>query len=227
MNDIAHLEAFPERLKGRRQALDLSQRQLADSVDVSVKTIQKYEYGDIPRGRNLIRLASVLNCSTDWLLLGPGFECEDAVHGGTLHHNDRIDLTYIPHVLPRLNFDCEAFEVSHGKNKYAFRRDWLEQKGDPSQMVLIEVPGDSLSPEIKDGDTVLIDQSQRELFIGKIYAVGIGQEVMVRHLDRAPGKIILHGANHSCHNIEIITQEDASQTVNVLGRVIWWCRDAE
>jgi phage repressor protein C with HTH and peptisase S24 domain len=226
MNDIAQLEAFPERLKGRRQALDLSQKQLADSVNISVKTIQKYEYGDIPRGRNLIRLASVLNCSTDWLLLGSGFESECAVRGGTLHHNNRIDLTYVPHVLPRLKSESDEFEKSPEKNKYAFRRDWLEQKGDPSQMVLMEVPGDSMSPEIKDGDTVLLDQSQRELFIGKIYAVSIGQEVMVRYLDRAPGKIILHGSNQ-CHDIEIGTLEDSSETVSVLGRVIWWCRDTE
>jgi phage repressor protein C with HTH and peptisase S24 domain len=219
-------ESFPQRLKDRRLALGLSQKKLADYTDISLKTIQKYEYGDIPRGRNLIRLASALNCSTDWLLLGSGYESKGAVHSGTHHPKERIDLTYVPQVLPRLKNQSNAFEESPEKNKYAFRRDWLEQKGDPSQMVLMEVPGDSMSPEIKDGDTVLLDQRQRELFIGKIYAVRIDQEVMVRYLDRAPGKIILHGSNQ-WHDIEIGTHEDTSEMVNVLGRVVWWCRDTE
>jgi phage repressor protein C with HTH and peptisase S24 domain len=223
MNDIAHLEDFPERLKSRRQALDLSQKQLADSVNISVKTIQKYEYGDIPRGRSLVSLARALNCSTDWLLLGSDDNAEPGHGHIPQEHNTPI---YLPHVLPRLQSESYAFEKSPERKKHAFRRDWLEQKGDPSQMVLMEVPGDSMSPEIKDGDTVLLDQSQRELFIGKIYAVSIGQEVMVRYLDRAPGKIILHGSNH-CHDIEIGTQEDSSETVSILGRVTWWCRDIE
>lgn len=81
-------------------------------------------------------------------------------------------------------------------------------------MLLMEAAGDSMSPEIKDGDTVLIDQSQRIIFVGKkISAVSIGQEVMVRYLDRASKKFVLHGTNHSCHDIEIGVHENSREPV--------------
>ena len=95
----------------------------------------------------------------------------------------------------------------------------------PSQMVLMDVSGDSMSPEIKDGDTVLIDRSQTDIYIGKIYAVSIGQEVMVRYLDRSPGKIVLRSANNSCNDVAIDNSENLLDPVSILGRVVWWCRD--
>ena len=97
------------------------------------------------------------------------------------------ELIHIPKVHPRLNPDGETFEKSKKiKSMYAFRHDWINQKGTPSQMVLMEVPGDSMSPEIKDGDTVLIDQGQTDIYVGKIYAISIGHEIMIRYVDRSP-----------------------------------------
>jgi len=221
-NAVDPLKNFPARLKRKRRSLGLSQRQLSDQTDVSLKTVQKYEYGDIPRGRSLVSLARALHCSIDWLLLGS----DDNADPSPGHiPQDRGTLIHLPHVLPRLKDSGEAFEDSQEKNKYAFHRDWLQQKGDPSQMVLMEVSGNLMSPEIKDGDTVLIDQSQREVYIGKIYAVSIGQEVLVRYVDRVPGKFILRGADHQW-NISINLQEEMNDPMRILGRVIWWCRDA-
>ncbi|MEF8942146.1 MAG: S24 family peptidase [Desulfohalobiaceae bacterium] len=92
-------------------------------------------------------------------------------------------------------------------------------------MILMEVSGDFMSPENKDGDTVLIDQGQSDIYIGKIYAVSIGQEITVKYVDRAPEKIILRRANNSRDDIEIDIHEGSREPVKILGRVIWWSRD--
>jgi phage repressor protein C with HTH and peptisase S24 domain len=62
--------AFSERVKARREALRLSQEELARKVGVTRGTIQRYEAGDIPKGDNMILIAEALDCSVDWLLSG-------------------------------------------------------------------------------------------------------------------------------------------------------------
>ena len=211
-------ENFAQRLKSRRKALELSQKQLSEFTEISAKTIQNYEYGDNPKGPNLVRLSRALNCSIDWLLLGSGWGSEDS-------EQEHDELIYIPKVLPRLNSAGETLEKS--QKMYAFRHDWIKQKGNPSQMILMEVSGNSMSPEIKDGDTVLIDRSQADIYVGKIYAVSIRQEITVRYVDRAPGKLILRSARNLWNDIEIDKNKSFRDPVNILGRVIWWCRDVK
>ena len=211
-------ENFAQRLKSRRKALELSQKQLSEFTEISAKTIQNYEYGDNPKGPNLVRLSRALNCSIDWLLLGSGWGSEDS-------EQEHDELIYLPKVLPRLNSADEPLEKS--QKMYAFRHDWIKQKGNPSQMILMEVSGNSMSPEIKDGDTVLIDRSQADIYVGKIYAVSIRQEITVRYVDRAPGKLILRSARNLWNDIEIDKNKSFRDPVNILGRVIWWCRDVK
>jgi phage repressor protein C with HTH and peptisase S24 domain len=221
-----HPDNFPERLKARRKALQLTQIQLAKATEISSKTIQKYEYGDTPKGPNLLRLSRALNCSIDWLLLGSGSGSESSELDRAYSQKEHVELTLVPKVLARLDSDGVPLEKSqNNKHMYAFRRVWIEQKGDPSQMVLMDVSGDSMSPEVKDGDTVLIDRSQTEIYIGKIYAVSIGKEITVRYVERAPGRIILRCANKTWSDIGVDIDKDFGEQVGIIGRVVWWCRD--
>lgn len=221
------LEDFSFRLKQRRKDFGLSQKQLAQAVGLSSKTIQKYEYGDTPKGSNLISLSRALNCSIDWLLTGRS-------GGGAYGQKEarvfqgETELAMIPKVQGRLHAGGGSLETSDNvKGMYGFRHDWIRQKGLPSRMILMEVSGDSMAPEIKDGDTVLIDQSQTDIYIGKIYAVSIGQEITVKYVERAPDKIILRSANRTWNDIEVDIRGDLGESVNILGRVVWWCREAK
>ena len=226
-NSQSDQESFSSRLKQRRKALDLSQKQLAQAVGLSTKTIQKYEYGDTPKGPNLISLSRSLNCSIDWLLMGSGSDSSTYGHEDVRVCEEEIELSMIPKVLARLNAGGGSLETSNNiKGMYGFRHDWIKQKGDPSRMILMDVSGDSMSPEIKDGDTVLIDQSQTDIYIGKIYAVSIGQEITVKYVERVPEKIILRSDNRTWNDIEVDIRGDLGESVNIIGRVIWWCREA-
>ena len=220
---------FSERLKARRKVLQLSQKQLAKATEISSKTIQKYEYGDTPKGPNLLRLSRALNCSVDWLLLGSGSGGESSeLHNRDYSEKERVELALFPKVLARLDSYGVPLEQSQNTDSmYSFRHDWIKQKGDPSQMILMDACGDSMSPEIKDGDTVLIDRSQTEIYIGKIYAVSIGKEVMVRYVERAPRRIILRCANKTWSDIGVDLDKDFGEQAGIIGRVVWWCRDVK
>lgn len=60
-----------DRIRRRRNELDMSQQRLADAVKVSHVTIFKWETGETePRGQNLFKLSKILKCSPTWLLYG-------------------------------------------------------------------------------------------------------------------------------------------------------------
>ena len=55
----------------------------------------------------------------------------------------------------------------------------------------------SMEPELKDGDTVLVDQSQKAILAGAVYAVGIDDTVMVKRLEKHPNKLVLLSDNET------------------------------
>ncbi|MDE9443025.1 XRE family transcriptional regulator [Xenorhabdus bovienii] len=66
-------EHFKTRISMARQAIGLTQSELADSVGVVRRQIAAYEAGDSkPRDKVLVNLAAVLGTSVDWLSSGVG-----------------------------------------------------------------------------------------------------------------------------------------------------------
>lgn len=108
---------------------------------------------------------------------------------------------------------------------YAFKLDFLQRKGRPKKMVLMDVAGDSMEPDVWNGDTVLIDESQREIIAGAMFAIGIEQEVYVKYLHRIPGKLVLKSKNPEYDSIEVDMNGDLAGAVRIIGRVVWSCRE--
>lgn len=138
-----------------------------------------------------------------------------------------VELVYVDKVRARVSAGTGSLEVDPDPvGRYAFRRDWITLKGAAGRMVLMDVVGDSMEPEIKHGDMVLIDQSQADVIGGAIYAVGVEDTVYVKRVDRLPGKLSLGSINPAYAPIEINMRGDLAETVRIIGRVIWWCREA-
>jgi len=136
-------------------------------------------------------------------------------------------LIMVPKVTARLSAGRGSFEAdAEIKGHYAFREDWLHLKGRPDDMVLMEVSGDSMEPELRNGDTVLINQGQVDVLAGKVYAVGIEDTVVVKQVERRPGALILRSSNPAYEPMEIDMRGDLADTVRIIGRVIWWCHEA-
>ncbi len=68
-----------EKIKDRRITMNMTQKDLADRVGTTVRTISSYEAaGSKPRGLNLRKLCTVLNVSESYLL---NDEIEDPTYG--------------------------------------------------------------------------------------------------------------------------------------------------
>jgi phage repressor protein C with HTH and peptisase S24 domain len=130
----------------------------------------------------------------------------------------------IPKVAARLSAGTGSFECEQDVSEYlSFQSSWLARKGSAASMVAMEVFGHSMEPVIHEGDTVLIDQSQKNILAGAIYAVGVEDTIMVKRLEKHPDKLVLCSDNKDFQPIYL--EADLLSKVRILGKVIWSCRE--
>ena len=64
------METISQRLKKKREEMNLSQAQLAKKVGMRQQSLQAIEAGTTKRPRYLFALAPALHCDPKWLLYG-------------------------------------------------------------------------------------------------------------------------------------------------------------
>jgi len=103
---------------------------------------------------------------------------------------------------------------------YAFRTDFLGREHiSERQSVLMDVRGDSMEPTLKDGDTVLIDQTEKDILDGRIYVVTLGDELRVKRVQKGWDGIVLTSDNPRYSDIHIAARD--LEAFKVHGRVRW------
>lgn len=136
------------------------------------------------------------------------------------------EITMVPMVEARLSAGNGSWETSSDSDRrYAFRSDFLRRKGSSSAMVLMRVAGDSMEPEIKDNDVVLIDTSNATPRPGRLFAVAVEDLVYLKKVDAEPGKLILTSANPAYAPLEIDARGDLTNGIRIIGKAVWVGRE--
>jgi phage repressor protein C with HTH and peptisase S24 domain len=139
-------------------------------------------------------------------------------------NNAEEEFMQIPKVRARLCAGGGSFEVgSEIEGYYSFRKDWLSRKGNADKMVLMDIFGNSMEPELKEGDVVLIDESKKDILAGSIYAVGIDDTIMVKRLEKRPKGLALLSEN--IKNETIYMEGEDLNRVRLIGKVLWVGRE--
>jgi phage repressor protein C with HTH and peptisase S24 domain len=134
------------------------------------------------------------------------------------------DFRHIPKVAARLSAGTGSFETGNEITEYlSFQTKWLLKKGSANSMVAMEVFGQSMEPVIREGDIVLIDQSQTNILAGAIYAVGVEDTILVKRLEKHPNKLVLCSDNRNYEPIYL--EKEDTDRVRIIGKVIWSCRE--
>ena len=195
-----------------------SQNELASTIGVHPSSItQAKKKGVIPK-KWILQLYDRYGINPDWVEHGKKPIFLKPSRG------EEEEFQKIPKVKARLCAGGGSFEVgSEVESYYSFRSDWLSKKGGSDKMVLLDVVGNSMEPELKEGDTVLIDESQKSILAGAIYAVGIEDTVMVKRIEKHPNKLVLLSENKN-HN-PIYLQNEEINKVRIIGKVIWIGRE--
>lgn len=195
-----------------------SQQDLARALAVNRSAVtQAKRRGQVPE-KWVLRLAHDLGLSPEWLGMGQGLA------RATAPRPSARDFFQVPKVAARLCAGGGSFEVeARVQDYYAFKRDWLTRKGVPERMVLMDVFGNSMEPEIREGDTALVDQSQQAVMAGGIYAVGVEDTVMVKRIEKRPGALVLVSDNPDY--AQVLLRGDELATVRLIGKVVWIGRE--
>lgn len=212
------------RIKFARDQLGHTQKEFSETLEISRNAILKYEQDIMmPGGQVFIAIHQHTGINPTWLLLGEG----DPFKTTQPTTQCDVDTVMIPKVAARLAAGMGSIETD-GKNigMYSFRSDWIHKKGNVSQMVLMDVTGDSMLPDIKNGDMVLIDQGKTDILAYGYYAVGVEDAIYIKELRTKPGQLILHSLNKEYEDIIVDTTIEQLSPVRIIGRVIWWCREA-
>lgn len=212
----ARFESFLQRVF---QATGItSQTELASVLKINRSAItQARKKNSIP-DKWILQLYKTFGLNPDWVETGSGrtFIKKSA--------SDDSIFKNIPKVKARLSAGGGSFEVgSEVEGYYAFRKDWLTTKGNRNNMVLMDIFGNSMEPEMKDGDTILIDESQKDILAGAIYAVGIDDTIMVKRVEKHPNKLVLLSDNKDYSPIYL--QGNEINSVRIIGKVIWISRE--
>ncbi|MFH2219260.1 MAG: helix-turn-helix transcriptional regulator [Pseudomonadota bacterium] len=195
-----------------------SQTELASVLKINRSAITQARKKDSIPEKWILQLYRSFGLNPEWVETGVG--------NAFLKHPALGDSEFmnIPKVKARLSAGGGSFEVgSEIEGYYAFRKDWLSTKGTLNKMVLMNIFGTSMEPEIKDGDTILIDESQRDVLAGAVYAVGVDDTIMVKRLEKHPNKLVLMSDNTDYAPIYLEKHEIDS--VRIIGKVVWICRE--
>jgi len=247
------LSDFGIRLKTTRELKGLSQHELAELTNISRTSIQNYEKGLMrPKTGVLLQLAKALDCDGFWLLGGDEFQGKMSTalqeirepfqavarkiqtvsleiknrYQDCVPISDPDDYAYVPLVRAQASagggFALEDYN-DEDIDYVAFRRSWLVMQGNPKNLKLMEVRGDSMEPVICDCDVVLLDFSRTDPRPGKIFAVAFDGHIYIKRLFAEPGRLILRSDNKIHADVVVDLGDDhQADKVTIIGQAICW-----
>lgn len=198
-----------------------SQSELARELGINRSGITHARNKNLIPDKWIVKLYRRFKVNPEWI---------DTGRGPVFHHQvasdgvDEGEFRQIPKVVARLSAGTGSFECGQDVSDYlSFPSAWLSRKGSAAAMVAMEVFGRSMEPLIREGDTVLIDQSQTRIMAGAIYAVGVDDTILIKRLEKHPDVLVLCSDNKDFSPIHL--DAHVLDKVRVLGRVIWSCRE--
>lgn len=214
-------DGFVERLRQLVAKLG-SANALARSAGVSQSGFQRYLAGGQPTRKVLIALAQAARVDLMWLMTGQGEPQPDDPHfalDGSIRSLTRLPLyknrpareeaAVVPRDLP------VGPETVAG---LGFCRFWLSKHGmEANHLAGLYMQGNSMEPTIANGDTVLVNITQRDIVDGGIYALRCANTVLIKRAqNELDGRLRLISDNPVFKATEAPRAE-----IDVIGRVVW------
>lgn len=192
---------------------------LSVALDISKRTVESYlQGGRAPGPEFLAAMTTQLGVSASWILTGEGAPYREG------HTNvEASPPGFIP--IPRYAVEASAghgamVQDEEGSGYYAFNRKFLERRGlKPDNLAVISVKGDSMEPELYDGDLILLDRAQTTPRDSRIYAVRYNADLFVKRVMELPGnRIQLLSTNP--HYPPITVDAPDLDGIQIIGRVV-------
>lgn len=206
---------------------------LAKSAGVSPSAFRKWLKGDAePSRERLVALARVTGVGVAWLAEGAGPQPSFDPFPGTRRRTSGEDpapaeidwsqFVVLPRRRPAVAAGAQAPSSPVEQGFVALGRDWIRKVCgmDPDNLAVEIAIGDSMTPTIRNGNTLLIDASEQEVTEFGIYVISVnGQRLVKRVQRRHDGSLVLISDNPAY--LPDVVERQTAATVEVFGRVIW------
>lgn len=155
-----------ERLKQLRKERRWTQNDLAKAVHLSKGAISNYENGNRkPPHETLVQLANVLGVSTDYLLAHTDVREVAELQDGRIVPKEESasgSVIQLCHTFPVIGDVAAGFNSGEAEETYTGDEievplSWMSMP--PSEYFVLRASGDSMWPDIKDGDLLLVQHT--------------------------------------------------------------------
>jgi phage repressor protein C with HTH and peptisase S24 domain len=192
------------------------------SVDCGIadSLIRRYIAGEtLPRIDTLEKIAAVAGVSSAWLAFGDAhneqaFSKEKSEFVELPVHDVEVSAGY-----GRLNDEATIIDTM------LFKRAWLAKlRGIAStqSLCLVRVAGFSMIPDLRDGDLVLLDRSQKSVRLAAIYVLQIDGALLIKNCQPLPGGALsVTSSNAEFTPFNLTAQQLASGEAVIEGRALW------
>lgn len=228
------METLGQRIKKCARERGLRDDDIARALGISKRAANSYSTdARQPPLANLITLADIFGVTTDYLLTGntaPDFpiidETGDVAAQVKAHQVAALsddDFAQVQIYAAPLSAGAGAVPSESVIGNLAFRVEWLKREGiSPAAASLHRIVGDSMPTSLPDGSIALANHRRRDARTKDIYALRVGDEVMVKWAELVSGTLVISSENPA-YPVRVVTGSDLDQ-VNIIGRIQWCAR---
>jgi phage repressor protein C with HTH and peptisase S24 domain len=204
---------------------------LARATGVSPSAFRKWLRGDAePSRERLVALAKAAGVSVGWLASGEG--PPPRLSGGTPSSRsasgpggiNQRDYLLLPKRPESAAAGVESPPAEGPAEFFALHHDWVRSEFgiEPDHLSLETAVGESMLPNIQDGDLLLVDTTENRFRSFGVYVLEIAGERLVKRVQpKLDGSLTLISDNKA-YEPEHIPPTQAGD-ITVVGRVIWTC----
>ena len=220
------MQTTSDRISQRMKDLGLQHKDLVAATGASKGTVTNWINGvNNPTGKRLVQLAQALKTTSSWLLTGnstPEFTQVEPWDSNTPLDDDEIEIPFFKD----FSFACGGGSIGEAianeTRKLRMSKATLRNLSIMKEnAVAATAIGDSMSPTIKDGDTIHVDLGRKNIKDGKIFVICIGGLFYCKRLYNLPlgGVRIVSDNSVEFPEIQLSAQEIIDQQLEVIGWV--------
>ena len=220
------MQTTSDRIAQRMFELGLQHKDLVAATGASKGTVTNWISGvNNPTGKRLVLLAQALKTTSSWLLTGnstPEFTQVEPWDSNTPLDDDEIEIPFFKD----FSFACGGGSIGEAianeTRKLRMSKATLRNLSITKEnAVAATAIGDSMSPTIKDGDTIHVDLGRKNIKDGKIFAICLGGLFYCKRLYNLPlgGVRIVSDNSTEFPEIQLNAQEVVDQQLEIIGWV--------